>query len=68
MDTRDWDQAERALQQALEIEPASPAAVLSLGEVYWRQKRYAEAESTLLEGLKLDDHSWHGHFTLGRLY
>jgi tetratricopeptide (TPR) repeat protein len=42
--------------------------MLSLGEVFWRQKRYAEAEKTLLEGLKLDENSWHGHFTLARLY
>jgi tetratricopeptide (TPR) repeat protein len=39
-----------------------------LGEVYWRQKRYAAAEKALLEGIKLDDSSWHGNFTLGRLY
>ena len=46
----------------------SAAAIISLGEVYWRQKRYDEAEKTLLNGLKLDDKSWRGYFTLARLY
>jgi hypothetical protein len=37
-------------------------------EVYWRQRRYDEAEHALIDGLKLDERNWHGHFTLGRLY
>src|SRR6185295_14967532 len=44
------------------------AAMIYLGEVYWRQKRYSDAEQTLRDGLKLDEKSWHGQFTLGRLY
>src|SRR5206468_163974 len=64
MDMREWEKAENALRHALGIKPDNPAALLSVGEVYWRQKRYEEAEATLLEGLKLDDKSWHGHFTL----
>ena len=43
-------------------------SLISLGEVYWRQKRYPEAEETLKKGLKLDEKAWQGHFTLGRLY
>ena len=42
--------------------------MLGLGEVYWREKRYPEAEKTLRDGLKLDENNWHGHFTLARLY
>jgi tetratricopeptide (TPR) repeat protein len=68
MDLREWTRAETALGRALEIRPEHPIALLSLGEVYWRQKRYEEAEHTLLDGLKLDEKNWHGHFTLGRLY
>lgn len=67
VDEREWQKAERAFQSALELK-ASAAAMLSLGEVYWRENRYDEAEKTLLEGLKLDDKSWHGYFTLARLY
>jgi tetratricopeptide (TPR) repeat protein len=68
MDAREWKKAEVAFQRAVELKAGSAPAVLSLGEVYWRQKRYDEAEKTLLDGLKLDDKSWHGYFTLARLY
>lgn len=68
MDLKEWEKAEKALQRAVEIKPENAAAMIYLGEVYWRQKRNAEAEQTLREGLKLDQKSWHGHFTLGRLY
>lgn len=68
MDGREWTKAEPAFQRAVELKTTSAAATLALGEVYWREKRYQEAEKTLLAGLKLDDKSWHGHFTLARLY
>lgn len=68
MDTREWKKAEVAFERAAELKTSSAVAVLLLGEVYWRQKRYDEAEKTLLDGLRLDDRSWHGHFTLARLY
>lgn len=68
MDAREWKKAEIIFQRAVELKAGSAPATLSLGEVYWRQKRYDEAEKTLLDGLKLDDKSWHGHFTLARLY
>jgi predicted Zn-dependent protease len=53
---------------ALAIKPDSAPVMLALGEVYWREKRYDEAEKILLEGLKLEERNWHGHFTLSRLY
>jgi tetratricopeptide (TPR) repeat protein len=68
MDGREWKKAEAAFQRAMEVKPDSSAAILALGEVYWRQKRYDEAERTLLDGIKRDDKSWHGYFTLARLY
>ena len=68
MDAREWKRAETIFQRAVELKVGSAPAILSLGEVYWRQRRYDEAEKTLLDGLKLDDKSWHGHFTLARLY
>lgn len=68
MDLRQWDDAERALQRAVEIKPDNSAAMIYLGEVYWRQKRYPDAEQMLRDGVKLDPKSWHGQFTLGRLY
>lgn len=68
LDLKEWEKAEKALQRAVEIKPENAAAMIYLGEVYWRQKRNADAEQTLREGLRLDQKSWHGHFTLGRLY
>lgn len=68
MDLRDWANAEAALLKALAIKADDATATLALGEVYWREKRYELAEQTLLSGLKLDEHNWHGHFTLARLY
>ncbi len=68
MDARDWQKGETAFKRAVELKPGSATAIIFLGEVYWRQKHYDEAEKTLLDGLKLDDKSWHGHFTLARLY
>jgi tetratricopeptide (TPR) repeat protein len=68
MDVRNWARAEEALARAHDTRPDDPTVLLALGEVNWRQKRYAEAEKLLLDGLKLDDRSWHGHFTLARLY
>ena len=54
--------------RALEIKPENPPALLALGEVFWREKRFPEAERNLTSGLKLDERNWHGHFTLARLY
>lgn len=68
IDLKDWEKAEKALLRAEDIRPQNATAMIYLGEVYWRQKRNADAERSLREGLKLDQKSWHGHYTLGRLY
>jgi Tfp pilus assembly protein PilF len=68
VDTKEWLKAEATFRRAVKLKAGSSAPLLMLGEVCWRQKRNAEAEEFLLEGLKLDENSWHGHFTLARLY
>jgi len=68
MDLRDWQKAETPMKRALEIKAGNAPALLALGEIFWRQKRYDEAERSLIEGLKFDEKNWHGHFTLARLY
>jgi tetratricopeptide (TPR) repeat protein len=68
IDLKEWEKAEKVLLRAVEIRPQNATAMIYLGEVYWRQKRNADAERSLLEGLKLDQKSWHGYYTLGRLY
>ena len=68
MDQRQWSNAEQSLLRALEVKPDDASTILALGEVYWREKRDADAEHALLDGLTLDEKNWHGHFTLARLY
>ena len=68
IDVKEWEKAEKALLRAGEIRPQNATAMIYLGEVYWREKRNADAEQMLRDGLKLDQKSWHGHYTLGRLY
>lgn len=68
MDTQQWNKAEIPLRRAIEINPRATFAFVALGEVCRRQKKYVEAGKVLQEGLKLDDNSWQGHFTLGRVY
>ena len=52
----------------LEINPKTANAYFALGEIYWRQNKYDQAEKHLRDGLAIEDRSWLGHFTLGRLY
>lgn len=68
LDLREWQAAQTALLKALGIRPENAGAMLALGEVYLRQKRYADAEKFLIDGLKLDDKNWYGYFTLSSLY
>lgn len=68
MDMQQWSKAEIKLRRATEINPKATFAFVALGDVCRRQKKYADAEKVLQEGLNLDDNSWQGHFTLGRVY
>jgi tetratricopeptide (TPR) repeat protein len=68
MDLREWESAEAAFQRALAIKPDNAKVLLALGEAYWREKRYDDAELALIDGLKHEDRNWQGYFTLGRLY
>lgn len=68
IDMREWTRAEEVLKSMLELKPGNAITMLALGEVYWREKKFKDAEETLLEGLKTEDKAWHGYFTLARLY
>jgi len=56
------------LRKASEMDKKTPHAHFALGRLYEWQKRYPEAEKVLLEGLKLNEKSWQGHFSLGHVY
>ena len=67
-DLREWTKAEDSFKRSLELKPGNTTAMIGLGEVYWRQKKFKDAEETLLAALKDDERSWYGHFTLARVY
>lgn len=68
MDLGDWGKAEEMLKKTIESDPKAANAYFALGETYLRQKKDAEAEKILLEGLVIEDHSFQGHLALARVY
>lgn len=68
MDGSQWEKAEANFRQAVKVNPKSVASMVSLGEVYRRQKKYSEGEKVLEDALKVDNNSWESNFTLGRIY
>ena len=68
MDLSEWDKAEDALNRALQIDPKIANTLLALGELKFQRKNYVEAEKYLIDGLRIENRSWQGHFILGRLY
>jgi len=68
MDHQKLDEADQAFHHALEINPKSVPAMVSLAELQRRQKKYSDAEQLLLGALKLEDDAWVAHYTLGRVY
>ncbi len=55
---RDPAEAYVVLSEAIRIDPSQPMAYRSLGEVFWRQHRYPEAERAWRQALALDpDHA-----------
>ena len=68
MEQENWVKASKALLRALEINPNAVSPMVSLGEAYRRQKKYEEGEKVLRAALELDDKSWLGHYTMGRIY
>ena len=68
MDLEQWDKAEQALLATIEAEPKASNALFALSEIYLRQNKLAEAEKVLVQGLALQDQSYHGHLNLARVY
>lgn len=64
----EWDKAENAFRNALRINPKAVPSMVSLGEIYRRQKKYLAGRMLLEDALKLDGNSWEINFTLGRIH
>jgi len=68
MDLEEWDKAEQALLNTIQLDPKAANAFFALGEVYLRKNKNQEAEQVLAKGLAIDDRSFLGHLNLARVY
>ncbi|HKY44847.1 MAG TPA: tetratricopeptide repeat protein [Pyrinomonadaceae bacterium] len=68
MDLGQWEKAEQALLETIEVEPKAFNALFALSEIYLQQNKIAEAEKVLVQGLAIQDHSYIGHLNLARVY
>ncbi|HKR13642.1 MAG TPA: tetratricopeptide repeat protein [Pyrinomonadaceae bacterium] len=68
MDLGEWDKAEQALNDTVEVDAEAFNALFALGEIYLRQEKFAEAEKVLSRGLAIQNQSYLGHLTLARVY
>jgi tetratricopeptide (TPR) repeat protein len=62
------DEAESLVQRALKEEPFNGAYLDSLGWIYYKQNKFAEAEATLHQALERDAHDATIHSHLGDVY
>jgi len=67
MDLADWEKAEHALLQTLEVDGKAVNALFALSEIYLRQNKLTEAEQILNKGLAIEDRSYTGHLNLARV-
>jgi len=67
MDLEQWDKAEKALRDTLDVEAQAFNALFALSEIYLRQNKLPEAEDVLTRGLAIEDRSFTGHLNLARV-
>jgi len=68
MDLRDWSKAERSMKAAIDAAPEAVTAYWALGEVYTRQKKWADAVDVLTKGIAINDKVAEGHYGLGEAH
>jgi cytochrome c-type biogenesis protein CcmH/NrfG len=67
MELRHGDEAEHALQRAIDLSGGGYAeAEFALGALLCDRKAYADAERVLRRGIDVDANSWKGHLFLGQ--
>jgi Tfp pilus assembly protein PilF len=67
MELRHGDEAEQALQRAIDLSGGGYAeAQFALGALLCDRQQYAEAERVLRRGVEVDANSWKGHMFLGQ--
>ncbi|HEY0461641.1 MAG TPA: winged helix-turn-helix domain-containing protein [Pyrinomonadaceae bacterium] len=62
--TAHFDEAERHLRRALELDPQSQTLKADLGLPYYYSRRYDEARKFYKQSLEADDKYWYGHMRL----
>ncbi len=64
----EYEKALAAYQRVFAKQPAAGGVRYALGNVYWKMRRFEEAETWLREELKTNPHHSSAHFRLGNLY
>jgi tetratricopeptide (TPR) repeat protein len=67
-DNTEYEKALESYRLALQKGPRTRGLRYAIGNVYWKTRRYAEAEKWLLEELASNPHHTLAHYRLGSLY
>ena len=62
------ENAIEAYRKAVELNPGAAGALVNLGTIYYRQRKYEEAESHYLRAIEVDANYPLAHYNLGNLY
>jgi tetratricopeptide (TPR) repeat protein len=62
------EQAIEAYRKAVELNPSAAGALINLGTIYYRQRKYAEAEQHYHRAIDVDTNYPLAHYNLGNLY
>jgi len=62
------EKAIEAYRKAIELNPGAAGALVNLGTIYYRQRKYEEAESQYLKAVQVDANYPLAHYNLGNLY
>ena len=62
------EQASEAYEKAVQLNPGAAGALVNLGTIFYRQRRYAEAERQYLRAIEVDSNYPLAHYNLGNLY
>jgi len=62
------EKAIEAYRKAIELNPGAAGALVNLGTIYYRQRKYEDAESQYLKAVAVDANYPLAHYNLGNLY
>jgi tetratricopeptide (TPR) repeat protein len=62
------EEAVAAYQKAVELNPSAAGALVNLGTIYYRQRRYVEAEGHYQRAIEVDPSYPLAHYNLGNLH